>query len=138
MPALVEAFGQVFFFYVDLCADGVAVTVGDDVYLGGAERPFHGGSVVFGIVVIGVGLVEGVVDVQAADLGGHADDEVAAGDPFGREDHVVGAARVFDAGGVHAVKFELHPPDEIIPVAGFLWAPIDFGEGEGAGPGHVF
>jgi hypothetical protein len=49
MMSLVDAFGQVFFFYIDLLADRMTVTVGDDIDLGRTYWEFYGCSVIFGI-----------------------------------------------------------------------------------------
>lgn len=82
MPSLVQPFGEIVFSDIHLRTDGMAIAIGDDIDLAGAGRPFYGCAVIFGITGIGICLVKAVIDIQAIDLGGHADDEIAAGHSF--------------------------------------------------------
>ena len=68
MPSLVYPFGELIFLNIDLLADGMAVAASDDIELGGAEGKFHRGAVIFGIVGVGIGIVESVINIQPFDF----------------------------------------------------------------------
>src|SRR5579863_5006453 len=113
MPPLIEAFGKIILLNIYLHADRPTITVSDCIQLGGAERPFYRRSIILSIVVVGIGLIESVINIQALDLGGNPDNKVAAGYPFGHEDNVVGAAGILDVCGIHPSEFGLHALREV-------------------------